>query len=299
MQRGEGGHELGRGNHVTAAPARHRIGLGEAVEHERSIGELEDGVLRSLVGEPVIDLVGDDPRTEARQRRHPIRRQHRPGGIGGRVDENGPRPRGERRRHRLRPELEPVGFVDVHVDGLRLRVLHELRVAGVVRVGEDDLVAALQQRAEEQEHGGRGAGGDQDAVRGHLHAVPRPVVLGDGLAQRENAQGVGVAGAAVLQRPLGRRADHRRGLEVGLAELEVDDVDAGPLQRLRALEHLHREKGLDLSGPARDHRVPFPASSRRRRRAAMIWASMRGPSFKTPTLEPAWSVQLTGTSAMR
>ncbi len=155
-----------------------------------------------------------------------------------------------------------------------------------MRVGEDDLVAALEQGAEEQEHGGRGPRGDQDAVRGHVHAVPRPVVLGDGLAQRKNSQGVDVAGAAVLQRLLGRLADHRRRLEVRLAVLEVDDVGAGPLQRLRALEHLHREEGLDLPGAARDHGVPFPASRPSRSRAAMIWVSMLGPSRNTPTLEP-------------
>ena len=138
-----------------------------------------------------------------------------------------------------------------------------------MRVGEDDLVAALEQGAEEQQHGGRRSRRDQDAVRRHVHPIPRPVVLGDGLAQREDAQGVSVTGAAVLQRLLGRLPDHRRRLEVGLAELEVDDIDAGPLQRLRALEHLHREKRLDLPGPARDHaplprpRVPAPPPTAR------------------------------------
>ena len=70
--------------------------------------------------------------------------EHGPGRIGGRVDEDGPRPRRERRRHRVGPELEAIGLVHVHVDRLRLGELHELRIAGVVRVGEHHLVAPLE-----------------------------------------------------------------------------------------------------------------------------------------------------------
>src|SRR6185503_5879863 len=128
---------------------------------------------------------------------------------------------------------------------------------------------------------------------------PRPVVLGDGLAQGQDAERVDVARMAVLERLLGRLTDHRRRLEIRLAVLEVDDVGTRPLQRLRALEHLHREKGLDLPSAPRDHRLPFPPSRESRIRAATICASMRGPSVKTPTLEPGWSVQLTGISAIR
>jgi hypothetical protein len=98
-----------------------------------------------------------------------------------------------------------------------------------VRVREDHLVAALEQGAEEQQHGGRGARGDQDSVRGHVHSVPRPVVLGDGLAQGQDAERVDVASMAVLERLLGRLTDHRRRLEIRLAVLEVDDVGARPL----------------------------------------------------------------------
>src|SRR5581483_3914866 len=121
-----------------------------------------------------------------------------------------------------------------------------------------------------------------------------------GLAQRQDAERVRVAGAPVLERLLGRLADHRRGLEVRLPELQMDDVDALPLERLRPLEHLHGQERLDLLRAARDHDGRPPRGNRStRRRAASTSRSMRGPWRSTLTLEPGWSAQFTGTSVTR
>src|SRR5713226_2105132 len=102
-------------------------------------------------------------------------------------------------------------------------------------------------------------------------------MLGDRFAQRQDAERVSVPGPAVLERLLGGLADDGRRLEVGLAELEVDDVDPLALHGLGALEHLHREERLDLLGAPR---------GLSRQRAARISRSIRGPSLSTPTLEP-------------
>jgi hypothetical protein len=99
-------------------------------------------------------------------------------------------------------------------------------------------------------------------------------VLGDRLTQREDSEGVGVAGAPVLERLLGRLADDRRRLEVRLAELQVDDVDPLPLEGLGALEDLDGQERLDLLRTAREPAPRSPgdcwAGGRRasRRRAA-------------------------------
>ena len=266
---GQRGHELPRGDHVADAPAGHGEGLGEAVQHERVVGELEHGVLRPLVGEAVVDLVGDHPGAEAAEGGQPLRAQHGAGRVGRRVDEDALGPRGEAGRHRVRPELEGVRLLHRHVDRHAARELHELRIAGVVGVGEDHLVARVDQRAEEQQHRGRGARGHQDLVRRYRHAVAGVVVLGDRLAQRQDPEGVGVAGAPVLERLLGRLADDGRRVEVRLPELQVDDVDPLPLEGLGALEDLDGQERLDLLGAARDH-APRPPVGRppRRRRAA-------------------------------
>src|SRR6266446_1098750 len=56
----------------------------------------------------------------------------------------GMKARGAPRGHRVRPVLEGVGLLYRDVDRLALRELHELGIAGVVRVGEDHLVAAVE-----------------------------------------------------------------------------------------------------------------------------------------------------------
>ena len=89
-------------------------------------------------------------------------------------------------------------------------------------------------------------------------------------------------------------------VEIGLAELEVDDVGPLALERLGALEHLDGQEWLDLPRPPGDHgALRGPRPNPRRRRAARTWASMRGPSLITLTREPGWSTQLIGTSTIR
>src|SRR5436853_515393 len=71
-------------------------------------------------------------------------------------------------------------------------------------------------------------------------------------AMRSAAEARRVLGPAVLDRSLRRLLNGRRCLEVRLAELEVDDVDALALERLGALEHLDGEEGVDGLHPARE-----------------------------------------------
>jgi hypothetical protein len=183
-------------------------------------------------------------------------------------------------------ELEAVRLLHVDEHGVGLREPHEFGITGIMRVRQDHLVAALEQGAEEQQHGRRRPRSDEDLVGRDAHPVARLVVLGDGLAQGQDAEGVRVAGAPVLEGLLGGFADDRRRLEVGLAELEMDHVGPLALEGLGALEHLHGQEGLDLLRPAGDHPPASRAARAIRRRAATICASMRGPSLSTPTLEP-------------
>src|SRR5439155_16716063 len=90
-------------------------------------------------------------------------------------------------------------------------------------------------------------------------------------------------------------ADHRGRLEVRLAQLEMHDIDARALERLRPLPHLHREERLDLSDPPREAHRRLPARSL----AVTICQNIPGPCRSTPTLLPGWSAQFTGTSTTR
>src|SRR5207302_4038204 len=128
-------------------------------------------------------------------------------------------------------------------------------------------------------------------------AVDPRIVLGDGLAQFEEAEAVRIARAAVLERLFQRVAHHRRRLEIRLAVFEMHDVDARALEHPRALRHFDGEERLDVADAARGagrHRLR--SSRATRRRAASICHSMRGPSLRTPTLLAGWSSQFTATS---
>jgi hypothetical protein len=159
----------GRRDQIAESPAGHREGLREAVQHEGAVGVLEDRAVAPALGEAVVDLVGDDEGGPLlRQRgddRHPLRRQHRSGGITWRVDQDGPRAGSQAGPDGLGTILEAILFGRVHVNGHALGVTDEVRIAGVVRIAEDDLVARIEERAEQQEHRRRRAGRHQHLVR--------------------------------------------------------------------------------------------------------------------------------------
>jgi hypothetical protein len=87
-------------------------------------------------------------------------------------------------------------------------------------------------------------------------------------------------------------------LDVKRMEMAYHDNNKRELELLRALEDLHSKKGLDdLRAPGR-HGLARPRRARRTR-ARTTWASMRGPSRSTSTLDPGWSAQLIATSTTR
>ena len=92
---------------------------------------------------------------------------------------------------------------------------------------------------------------------------------------------MGVLGASVLESLLGGIANHGGRLEIGLAQLEVNDVHSRTLEIFRPLAHLDGEEWLDHLAAPRHH----PALPRRRR-ARRICHIMDGPSRSTLDLLP-------------
>src|SRR5882724_13139564 len=120
------------------------------------------------------------------------------------------------------------------------------------RIRIDDLVARARQRHDREEHDGLGAGRDDHLLGGHGDAARLGDVLGDSLAQLRQSGRRPVVRRARVQRALGRVPDVLGRVEVGLADLEVDDLLALPLQRLGAGEHLEGRFGPQPSHPFRD-----------------------------------------------
>ena len=80
--------------------------------------------------------------------------------------------------------------------------------------------------------------------------------FGDRLAQHGQAERRAVVGPAVVERLLGRVADVHRRVEVGLADLEVDDVVTLRLPRAGARRSLERGLGADADHALRElHRA--------------------------------------------
>ena len=249
------------------------------------IGELQDRPVPALVRKPVIDLVGDDHRPPLPAQRgdatQAIGSEHGPGRVAGRVDQDGFRPGTDAPGHGVGSQLKPVMARDPDGGRNASGIADEVRIAGVIRIRQHDLVAGVEKMAEQEQHGGRGAGRDEDALGRDVDTVRHAVVLGDRLAKREDAQAVGVLGAAILQSLLRCVSDDSGRFEVGLAELQVNHVDAPPLEVFCPLAHLDGEEWLDQRAARRHHPV-FP----KRLRARRICHIMRGPSRRTLDLLP-------------
>ena len=123
-------------------------------------------------------------------------------------------------------------------------------VARVARVRQQHLVVAIDQRMRHELQRGRRARGDDDAARRDVEAEALAVPARDALAQRREAGGVGVLGAAGPQRALGGFLHQRRRGEVGLADVEEDHRRVGARRAARelgrGLRALHHVEGLDV-----------------------------------------------------
>ena len=119
-----------------------------------------------------------------------------------------------------------------------------------MEVGEQHFIPRVQQRPEDEDHGRGGPRGDDELLRGHPDPVLLPVMLAQRLPQFDEPLGVGVLGFARGHGPVGRVLDHRGGVVVRLADLQVDDLLPGALQLLGPLQDVHHQKRGDLPGPA-------------------------------------------------
>ena len=214
------------------------------------VGVLEDRVLPP----PVIDLVGDDVGA-AVDRFGDVRDlgvgQDDARRVGRRVDDEPLNFLAHNRLDLRGPEVEAVLLEDVDAPGHPVHELHDVRVARVARVREDDLVPRVQQRREDHHHRGRRAVGHDDVFRRDRQAVAVVVVLRDGRAQLWDTQAVRVVGHAALDGSASRVPHRPRGLEIGLAHLEVDDVGPFRLELVGFLEDLH---GVERGEVGRPHR---------------------------------------------
>src|SRR4029453_12418447 len=106
----------------------------------------------------------------------------------------------------------------------------------------NDLIAFFNQREDGEKNDGFTAGDNDYFFWGCVYPARLTDVLSDDFGQLRHAGRRPVMGEAFVQ-SVGRRVnDVARGIEIGLADLEMDDVAACCLQRSRL--HQHFESGL-------------------------------------------------------
>ena len=122
------------------------------------------------------------------------------------------------------------------------------RIAGT---RDRDPVARLEQREERQDEAGRRAGRHDDALGLDRDAVRLGIVPRDARAQRRDAERLGVADVAEIERRLRgatRGARRRRGR---LADLHVHDAPAARLDARRRRHHVHHHEGRNVAARRR------------------------------------------------
>src|SRR5512136_991602 len=142
-----------------------------------------------------------------------------------------------------------------HVHRNTLHKSDEAGIAGVMRVGEDDLVTFLKQRRKEQEHGRRSPRSDHNLIGRDGHIVGLEVVPANGLPEFQEAQAVRVMGVSLVQGLAGSLFDTWGCIKVRLSHLQVDDVNALLFHRASPFKDVHDEKGWNLLGSFCDHCV--------------------------------------------
>ena len=234
--------ERRRDDRIAEAPAGHRKGLGKAVEDDRPLrhpGQRRDGhVLGTVVQDPAVDLVGQDPQVVADgELGDPLDigpGQDAASRVGRRVDDQDPRPRRDQRRKLVHVEAEVIGHPDRDRHRRRADESRQGLIDGIARIRDQDLVARVHEPKDRVHHDALAAGGHED-LRG-IDVEPLP---GRGIGRDRRAQGGDtgerrVVRLALVECPLCGLPDVGRGIEVRLADLKVDDGAALGLQRASA-----------------------------------------------------------------
>ena len=240
--RAAGGKALGNG--VDDDDVLRRL-LGKGAEGLQRLAAVDELAVGFIADEEQIVLLG-----EVNEHLHLVVRQHHAGGVAGVRDHDGA---GVLIDERL--DLRALGVVIALLgagrdggDG-RAAGAHHGVVVGVERLGDEDLVAVVEDALERDGKRLAAAGGDVDLALIEVH-IELIVVALDGVDQLGDTGGGSVFEHGLLELADGFKKGGR-GLHVGLADVQVIDLDAARLGRHRiGVELTHRGLAafFDLAG---------------------------------------------------
>ena len=257
--------QRGRHRRIPEPPPGHGIRLREAVEQDGPVEQAVRGdrIVDALVEQLRVHLVGQDPAVvvgeDAGDLDVQLAVECAARRVGGRVQNHHPRPRREPLRQVVRREREVRLLGDRKRHRRGARPVDRRLVDRIARVRVDHLVAFARNGEHAEEEEPLGARCHQHAGRVDGHAARAGEVLRSRLAQLGKARGRAVVRVTLAEGPHARLDDVRRGVEVGLADLEVDDVPPLCLESPRPGEDLERPLGsepLVVASESHDPSVP-------------------------------------------
>jgi hypothetical protein len=131
----------------------------------------------------------------------------------------------------------------------------DMPVGRIARARDRDPVARLEVRQECQDEAGGRAGGHHDALGLYRDTMRLCVMLRDALAQRRNAERLGVADVAEVERRPGGIARGLRRRRGRLADLHVHDAPAARLDAGCRRHYVHHHEGRNVAARRRGDQV--------------------------------------------
>src|ERR1041384_3048309 len=177
--------------------------------------------------------------------------------IVRRIQNEHPRPGRDQLPQVLRVERESLLFPEAERNSLRAHKLDRRFVDREPGVGINHFVALVDARKNCEEHDGFCAGGDNDLLGLDLDAARRRDMPGNRRSRLGKARSGAVVRETVVKRLLRRLLDIERSIEIGLPDLEMDDVFALRLEGAGFREDLERRLGPEAAHPLCDvdHRL--------------------------------------------
>ena len=161
----------------------------------------------------MVDLVGNRRYPELARERDQLfevgRGDDRAGRVGGTCEQHAVQRRFGVRRRKVGGR-QVAGSREIDLDDLDAERGEDVAVGGIAGRGDRDPVADVEHGEKGEVERRRGAGRHRDPLRRNGNAVVLVVVRGDRLAQAAQAERIGIADAAILQRPR-RRFAHAGG----------------------------------------------------------------------------------------
>ena len=134
----------------------------------------------------------------------------------------------------------------------------DVAVGGIAGCSHGKRRAAFEQGDERKQEPGRRSCRDDNPLGRDVDRVGLAIEARQAFAERGAAHRFGVAEVVAAERLTGRLKRLLRRPRARLARLEVKYGASGPRQRVRAVEHVHGQEGIDAAAVRGVHRSRLP-----------------------------------------